>query len=179
MKKISLTAIAAICFMLTVVSSGLCADVAKIGVINFQKILDSSSAGKMIQKQMGEKSNEIGKQLIGEKNSIIEMEKTYERERLVLSSEKKDEKEREIRIRKNDFIKMEKRETATFKQLQAELLGKFQKEVVVIVEEIGKKEGYLVILEKKQSAVVYFPDSIDITDLVIEKYNKKTASAKK
>lgn len=158
--------------------SAFCADAAKIGVVDFQKILNESSAGKMIQKEIGDRNNEIKEKLIGEKNLIDKMKADFQREALVLSQEKQDEKAREIRIRNNDAIKMEKRLTDDFKRLQAELLRQFQNDIGLIVSEIGKKEGYLLILEKKRSAVVYSPEHIDITDAVIQEYNKKTAKAK-
>lgn len=179
MKKASLIIISVLICSFGFVSSSISADVAKIGIINFQKILDQSSAGKMIQKRIGEQNKEIRTKLIDEKNTIDKMTKDFKREALVLSPEKQDEKARDIRIRKNDALKMEKQLTQKFKKLQADLLGMFQKDITKIVEEIGKKEGYLIILEKKQSAVVYSPDNIDITDTVIEKYNKQTAALKK
>ncbi|MCG8642587.1 MAG: OmpH family outer membrane protein [Desulfobacterales bacterium] len=158
--------------------SAFCADASKIGVVDFQKILNESSAGKMIQKEIGDRNNEIKEKLIGEKNLIDKMKADFQREALVLSQEKQDEKAREIRIRNNDAIKMEKRLTDDFKRLQAELLRQFQNDIGLIVSEIGKKEGYLLILEKKRSAVVYSPENIDITEAVIKEYNKKTAKAK-
>ncbi|MFP4226869.1 MAG: OmpH family outer membrane protein [Desulfobacterales bacterium] len=49
------------------------------------------------------------------------------------------------------------------------MLEKLQTEIFSLAEEIGKEEGYLLIIEK--SAAIYHPDSIDITDRLIEKYN--------
>ena len=46
-----------------------------------------------------------------------------------------------------------------------------QKEVVELVQEIGKKEGYTLIVEKRTGGVVYAQPSTDITDSVIEAYN--------
>ena len=52
-----------------------------------------------------------------------------------------------------------------------------QKAVFEIVQEIGKKEGYLLIIEKSNAGVIYNPESIDITDKVITAYNKKSAKS--
>jgi outer membrane protein len=43
--------------------------------------------------------------------------------------------------------------------------------VVELVQDIGKKEGYTMIVEKRTGGVVYAPMSIDITDTVIQAYN--------
>ncbi|MBU2628093.1 MAG: OmpH family outer membrane protein, partial [Proteobacteria bacterium] len=90
-----------------IVSQALCADVAKIGVFDFQKIVTESSAGKMTQKQINEKGSELQKKFKAEKEELEELKKTFEREALVLSPEKQKEKQRDFRIRVNDFTKMQ------------------------------------------------------------------------
>ncbi|SDU62789.1 OmpH family outer membrane protein [Desulfobacula phenolica] len=150
-----------------------CADIAKIGVVDFQKILSESSAGKIIQKQITGKGAELQKKLQDEKNQLDEMQKAFERESLVLSPEKQKEKQREFRIRVNDFKKMQDDFSKEFKRLEMNSLNKIQKEVFEITDEIGKEEGYLLILEKKTAGVIYHPTQLDITDQVIKKYNLK------
>ena len=47
---------------------------------------------------------------------------------------------------------------------------------------MGKKEGFLVIFEKREAGVLYSPDTIDITDRLIQRYNaifSKKAAKKK
>lgn len=155
-----------------------CADVAKIGVINFQKILQESSAGKMTQKQLNEKGTEFQKKLTDEKNQLDEMKKAFEREALVLSPEKQKEKQREFRIRVNDFKKMQDDFSNEFKGMEMKLLNEIQKEVFQIANEIGKEQGYLLILEKKTAGIIYHPDQLDITDQIIKKYNLNLSKTK-
>jgi outer membrane protein len=50
-----------------------------------------------------------------------------------------------------------------------------QKAVFDIANELGKREKYTLIIEKKNAGVIYAPDQIDITDRVINKYNAVTA----
>jgi len=45
-----------------------------------------------------------------------------------------------------------------------------------IIEEIGKSEGYLLIMDKR--GVLYSPSTIDITDQVVKKYNAKYSKNK-
>jgi outer membrane protein len=170
----------------TIVVTGFCllstaysADVAKIGAVDSQRVLNESSAGKMFNNQIKDKGKEITDKLIAEQKAIEKMEKDLKREALVLSTEKKDEKAREIWIRKNDAKSMEKHLTQNFKKLQQEISIKFGKDLNKIVKDIGKKEGYLMIIELKQGGVIYFQDHIDITDKVIQEYNKLVAARNK
>ncbi|CCK80162.1 OmpH family outer membrane protein [Desulfobacula toluolica] len=157
------------------VSEVLCADIAKIGVINFQKILQESSAGKIIQKQTSGKHAELQKKLQDEKKQLDEMQKALNANSFVLTPEKQKEKQREFRIRVNDIKQMQDDFTKGIKQFEMDLLNKFEKEVFKITDEIGKEEDYLLILEKKTAGVVYHPTQLDITDQVIKKYNLKVS----
>jgi len=160
---------------LAITSQAFCADAAKIGVFTFQKILNESSAGKITQKEISTKGSELQEKLKAEKTQLDEMQKAFEREALVLSPEKQKEKQREFRIRVNDFKKMQEDFAKGFKQLELKLINKIQKEVFLITDEIGKSEGYLLILERKTAGIVYHPEQIDITDQIIKKYNLKVA----
>ncbi|MCP3872521.1 MAG: OmpH family outer membrane protein [Desulfobacteraceae bacterium] len=154
------------------------ADVAKIGVFNFQKILIESSAGKITQKKITEKGNELKQKLKSEKEQLDELKKAFEREALVLSPEKQKEKQRDFRIRVNDFKKMQEDFGRQFKQLEINFINEIQKEVFKISNEMGKKEGYLLILEIKTAGVIYHPEQIDITDQIIKNYNLQVSKTK-
>ena len=153
------------------------ADVAKIGVIDFDKILKESSAGKITQQQLKTKGQELQGQLKKGKEELEEMSKSFEREALVLSPEKKKEKERDFRIRVNDLKKMQEDFAKELKQLELTLVSKIQRNIFEICEKIGKDEGFLMILERKTAGIIYVPDQVDITDAVIEKYNAQTSKA--
>jgi len=62
--------------------------------------------------------------------------------------------------------------TKEAKYAEIEATKKIQKELTQIVKKIGQKEGYLLILEKGFPGFLYSDDSIDITDQVIETYDK-------
>jgi outer membrane protein len=55
--------------------------------------------------------------------------------------------------------------------VEKKLVNRIQKAIFKIVEEIGKKEGYLLVVEKREGGVLYFPNTIDITDKLIHQYN--------
>ena len=99
--------------------------------------------------------------------------KQFERESMVMSKEKREEKEREYRIRINDFKTLEKRYKTQSQDLQKKLVNKMVKDVYALVEEIGKNEGYLLII--RSDSVMYAPNSIDITDELIKQMNDNYA----
>jgi outer membrane protein len=158
------------CFLVTV-SHG--ADVAKIGVVDFQRVLENSSAGKKAQAAISKEGKKMEADLKERGAEIEEIKKKLEREALVMSKEMRDEREREIRIKINDLKTLQKKYLNNFKLQEQRLVGRIQKDIVGVIEEIAKKEGYLLILEKREGGVIYAPKTNDITDKLIQKYNAK------
>jgi outer membrane protein len=159
-----------VCFGFFVASS-YGADVAKIGVVDFQKVLETSNAGKLARGEINEQGRKMEEDLKEKGEKIEEAKKKLEREALVMSNEMRAEKEREIRISINDFKSLQKQYMADFKEQEKKLVTSIQKELLKIVSEIGKKEGFLLILEKREAGIIYSPDTIDISDRVIQEYN--------
>ena len=172
MKKVVGIMVFTMVFVLSAALPVLSADVAKIGIVDFQKIIVTSSAGKLIQKTLQAKGDEFSQKLQNMQKEIIELEKKLKRESMVLSQEKRNEEGREYRIKVNDFKQAQKKFQRDLKTLEAKEVQKMEKAVYEIVQKIGKKEGYLLIIEKKTAGVIYHPGSIDITAKVISTYNK-------
>ena len=62
-------------------------------------------------------------------------------------------------------------------KLEGKLMNQLKSDIDEIVQGMGKKEGYLLIINK--FGVIYSPNSIDVTDKVIGKLNAKFAKRKK
>jgi outer membrane protein len=158
-----------ICFCLLASSYG--ADVAKIGIVDFQRILKTSSSGKKATAEINKRGKKIEADLQKRGEEIEAAKNKLERESLVMSREMREEKEREIRININDFKTLQKKYVAEFKEQEQRLVARIQEELLEIISEMGKKEGFLLILEKREAGVMYSPNTIDITDRLIQKYN--------
>ena len=160
-------------FILLWLNSANAADVAKIGVANLQRILETSDQGKSAQDEIKKQKDKMESELKQKGGEIEELRKQLERESMVMSKEKREEKEREIRIKLNDFKSLQKRYRTELQNLEKKLVNALLKEVSTLVEEIGKKEGYLLIINN--AGVMYSPNSINITDKVIKELNARFA----
>lgn len=152
------------------------ADVAKIGVIDLQKILETSAAGKSIQTQLKKEKDKMEADLQKKGTEIEKIRKRLERESMVMGKEMREEKERESRIKINDFKSLQKKYRSDLQQLEAKLINKLKNDINDIVQNMGKKEGYLLIINK--FGVIYSPNSIDVTDKVISALDKITGKKK-
>lgn len=163
--KLLLCATVFICFILG--TSAQAADVIKIGVVDFQRIFELSEGGKAAQDEIKKQGDQLTADLQGKNDELEEIRKRLEREALVMDKDMREEKERELRIKTNDFKLLERKYRDDIQSLNLRLVNRLQKEIIKHLEEIGKKEGYTLILEKKEAGVVYSPGAIDLTDKII------------
>ena len=151
--------------------SALAADVAKIGTIDIQRIMSTSEQGKAAKAEIKKQSDKMTAALKEKGAEIEELKKQLERESMVMSKEKREEKEREFRIKLNDLKSLEKRYRGELQAMEKKLAGDMRQAVFKLVEDIGKKEGYLLIINNFN--IMYAPAAIDITDKVIKELNAR------
>ena len=150
------------------------AETSKIGLVDFQKVLDNSNTGKAAQAEINKKGEAMEAEIKRMGKEVETLKDNLEREALVMSREAREEKERELRIKVSDLRAIQNKHLQTFKETERDLVQKIQKEVVDLIREIGAKEGYQLILEKRESGAVYYLNAMDITDKIIDAYNKKS-----
>jgi len=149
------------------------ANVAKIGTIDLQRVFETSTAGKSVQAKLKKEKEQMEAELKSKGAEIEELGRRLERESMVMSKEMRDEKEREHRIKINDFKSLQQKFRGQLQSTERELMNQLKEDIEEIVNQIGKSEGYLLIINK--IGVMYSPSSIDITDQLIQKLNANTA----
>jgi outer membrane protein len=149
------------------------ADVAKIGIVDLQRVLETSNPGKSAQAEIKKQKDAMEQELKEKGAEIEQLRIQFERESMVMSKEKREEKEREGRIKLNDFKSLQKRYRSELQELEQKLVSGLRNDVYALVEEIGKKGGYLLIINN--FSVMYAPGSIDITDQIIKQMNERHA----
>jgi len=169
---IKLTLIAVILVTLFTIES-LGAEMNKIGLVDFQKILQTSHAGKAAQEEINVEGKKMEADLKLKGEEIQNLEKTLEREQMVLSKEAREERQRDVRIKINDFKNLQAKYRSDLKKLESRVIKRIEDGVFGLVEQIAKDNDYLLVLEKRAGGVIYFKEAMDITDSVIEKFDKQ------
>jgi outer membrane protein len=170
MKKINIIVSVSVFVVFCTAALSMGADIAKIGVVDFQRAITISSAGKAVQLAIKKQHSKMREDLKKKEDEIKQIEERLRQESMVLSESKREEKKRDLRIKVNDIKVLEKKYNAKLQSFQNDLVKEIQKELVVLVRGIGKRESYLLVIEKV--TVIYAPNTIDITDQVIKEYNE-------
>jgi outer membrane protein len=111
---------------------------------------DLEAKGKEIQKLQNE----------------IKILSSSEKTSSVANKEELDKKSRILKIKIYDIKQLDEKYGNDFRKEETKKFKYTIKIIEEIMDEIGKKEGYLLIKNKR--GVAYFPEDIDITDKVIK-----------
>jgi outer membrane protein len=148
------------------------ADAPKIAVVNLQTVLETSVAGKAAQNELKSQKDKLEADLKQKGSELQELEKRLQREAMVMSKETREDKERELRIKASDFQALQKKYRSELQDLERRLMGQLQKDISELVGEIGKKEGYQLIVST--IGVLYSQPAMDITNRLIQDLNAKS-----
>ncbi len=154
--------------------AGMAADVAKIGVVDFQRFLTESVIGQAAQAKIEAEGARMEKDLKEQGAAIESLEKKLEADAMVVSEERREAQLREYRIKIGDLKALQQKYTVALKKMEQQLITSVQQEASALAAELGKKEGYLMLIEK--TAVIYYPAAIDVTDDLIRFANEKKSA---
>jgi len=148
------------------------ADPVKIGVVDLQKILETSNSGKAAQNELKAQRDKMQADMKQRGNEIQEIEGRMQREAMVMSKETREEKEREHRIKVSDFQALQRKYQGDLQEIERKLMGRLQTEITSLVSDIAKKDGYLLVISN--IGVIYSLPSTDITERLIQELNAKS-----
>ena len=144
----------------------------KIGVLDMKRLQQRSANFQKIREGLKQTYNGFQKKLDTEREQIQKLEKELQKQSMMLSLDAKEDKEMELGKLTRHYKYMVGEVTQEMKDAEFEATRKVGKEIEKVVEKIGKKEGYTVILEQGTVGLVYFNNAIDITDQVIKAYDQ-------
>jgi outer membrane protein len=151
----------------------------KIGVVDLMKVLNESVSGKSAKADL-ETLIKSKQTMLDEKGKEIEkMKADLEKQSSVLSAEAKKSKEDNLEKTLREYQRLVTDSQGEVKKKESELTGGILKEIRVIVDKMGEEGGYTMILENADGLVLFFKKDINLTDVVIKRYNESKAKGKK
>jgi outer membrane protein len=145
----------------------------KVGVLDLMKVIDLSEAGKKAKTEMNAKIKAAEAEVKKEQDKLLAMKAEIEKQAPMLSPTALAEKQRDYEDKLLDFKRKLQDYEYELQSKDFELAQVILTQTKDIIDKIGKEEGYTIILERTNSAVLYFPSSVDITEKVIKEMNKK------
>lgn len=147
------------------------AHVQSLGVIDINKVLQTSDAAKGIFSDLEGKRKEFQAQITKEEDSLRASGQEFEKQKSTLTKEQLDAKRKEIDERLYNGQKMVQERKAMLDHAFSETMGKLRTETTKIVAEIAKARGFSAVLT--QDAVMLSVPEMDLTSEVIKQLNEK------
>jgi outer membrane protein len=156
----------------------------KIGVVNSELVMQSypefqraeEKLGREVEVWQGERAG-WEKQMQAMQQDIIDRERKLQAGQTTFSENRKQELQAQIDSLKITYQQNIQEQMAAeqerYNQRRMELLAEVLEVVNKTIEEIGEAEGYDIILDGSNGTVVYAKEPNDITDILLNKLEKK------
>jgi outer membrane protein len=151
----------------------------KIGIVDAQKAFEASAEGKKGNAQLQARKNKFDSDLAQMDKDIKQLQSKLTAQQLTLTEETRLQLGTEIQKKTTERKRYEEDASEALNQLQYSLGSKIKGEMMAIVEQIVKEKGLDLVLDLRASGVVYFSESLDITDEVVKRYDASKAAATK
>jgi outer membrane protein len=155
------------------------AETLKIGVIDLQKCIQQSDAGKRASKTLQDKADRIKKDLEAKRDELKKLSEEFNKRSQVLSADAKREREKELIRKDEDLRELVRKKEEEMRKDEYNAMQPLLNELFEVTKKLAKDEGFTLILEVK-TGVVYFNKPVeDITDKVIKLANETKKEKKK
>ena len=150
----------------------------KMAYVNAQQILEESKAGQRTIKARDELAKEKNAELEKMREEIIRLDKELDRKQLVLSVEAKNKLEKDIQQKQVELKRTQEDAAMALKQFDRDSLKQINDAAMEVIKKLGKDEGYDIILEARESNILYASEAMDITEKIIKLYDAQTEKKK-
>ena len=146
----------------------------RIGVVDIDQAISSTKEGKAAREEFARKQREAEAALQPMYERYKELEDELKAKKFVLSDEALFQKQLDLAETRNQIQNKMKELEGQLQVDQKRLEGPLTAKLVDIISEIGKSKGFTIIMRRGAPGMLYTRETLDITDLVIEKYNAKS-----
>jgi outer membrane protein len=146
----------------------------KTGFVDVREVMLSSSSGKKVVEDFRKTREKLQK----EDNELKKLKEDLDKQRPLLKEDVVKEKELSFQKKVRDFQIEVKDSEDEFKAKEQELYKKLIPDILKMVQAIGEKEKYGMIIDVSAIPLAYYAKENDLTKRVIEEFSKTYKSKK-
>lgn len=150
----------------------------KMGTVDMQKILLLSDAGKEAKEQLAVKAAKYEAEKNLKEEELKKLKAELEKQSVLLSESARGAKEKDYQQKLKEYQRFLKDAQDDLQAKNDEYTNKIVDEIVKVVQDFGKKDGYTIIFVKNES-MIYMDDRIDLTDELLKQFNAARKTGKK
>ncbi len=179
MKSLVIKGLGALLVLVLCMAPGVEAASGGIAVIDLQKVVRQSAAGKAAMQKLNKKLEKLQQELKKKQEEIKAFKEDLDKKGPLMNAEARTEKERQLQKMIRDYKAQSDDAQFEMKQAESKVMEPIFKVIENLVNKIGKEKGYAIILEKKMPGLYFNSPAVDITDEVIKAYDAQGQATKK
>lgn len=144
----------------------------KLGVVNMQKAIQATAAGKKAKTELESDFEKKKKELQKKEADLKKMQEDIEKKKSVLSEEVLIKKQEEFREEMMKFQQVVGKNQSEIQKKEQELTQPILEKMRKTIEKISKEKGYSAVIENT-AMVLYIDISHDLTDEVVKAFEKE------
>ena len=144
------------------------ADDAKIGIVDMQKAIQSSDAGKKAKGELETAFNKKKRELDEQGAQLKKDQEAFTKKQAALSDSAKRDQGTKLQEKMMKYQELLQKSNTDIQKKEQEMSEPIIKDIRLKVAEIAKKRNFSLVLEKNDNIVIYSDDKTDITDEVIK-----------
>ncbi len=137
-----------------------------VAIVNMQKVLVNSKAGKEAQQVLETKIAELQATFKKDEEALVALQQEIEKKSSAWSDTVKQEKAIEFQKKRRDLRVKQDDANLEMKRLREQQLNPIWKVLEQVVGDVAKTKGYTIVLPR--SSVFYAGPDVDITDEVVK-----------
>lgn len=160
-------------FMLMGFSAAAVASVSNVVMIDMQRAVQSTTAGKKAKSTLETEFNKKKAELQKKEGELKKMGEELEKKAAVLSEDARRKKQTEMQQEMMKFRQQVQESQTDIQKREREITKPILDKMADILQNLGKEEKYTMILEKGENNVIWVAKEADITDKVVARFEKE------
>jgi outer membrane protein len=143
----------------------------RVAVIDVNKVLSSSTAGKTAAAKLKQLQDDKMARAQKLDDEIKTLDNDINTKKISLSEEKLTEMAKQLSDKKIAMQRFAQDADRELGEARDRVMADLNQKIMPVVDQIGKEMGLAAIFNKFESGLIYASDAIDITDVVIKRFN--------
>jgi len=150
---------------------------ARVAVIDVRRVLSDSKPGKAAFERLKKKQDDLAARAQKMNEEVTSLEAQYNQKKLSMSEDKLIDLQKQASDKKIALQRYAQDAERDMTETRDKALGELEKLILPVITGIGKEMGFAAIFNKYESGLVYASDAIDITDVVVKRFNETSSPA--
>jgi outer membrane protein len=144
-----------------------------IGIVDLDQAITSTNEGRAAREEFDRKKRQAEARLIPLMEQYQEGLKEFEAKKFVLSDDARFQKQLDMTELQNQIENQRKEIQGQLQVDRERLIAPLRNKLIDVVDEVGRDQGFSLILHRQAPGLMYSKEALDVTELIIERFNKK------